>query len=186
MAPWTKDRLAQHVESGAAVDFLFFWGHTPKQPPQIDASCLSQWFARPFTVGGVTYPSAEHFMMAEKARLFADEGAEARILAVASPAEVKAIGREVNGYNDAAWAAARFDAVVRGNVGKFGEHPDLRAFLLGTGERVLVEAAPRDQVWGIGLGASNPMARQPLQWRGQNLLGFALMEVRRLAREQPA
>jgi ribA/ribD-fused uncharacterized protein len=51
-------------------------------------------------------------------------------------------------------------------------------FLLGTGEQVLVEASPRDVVWGIGLGASNPAARDPRRWRGKNLLGFALMEAR--------
>jgi ribA/ribD-fused uncharacterized protein len=68
--------------------------------------------------------------------------------------------------------------VTRGNVAKFGQHEDLRAFLLATDERVLVEASPRDAVWGIGLGASNPDARIPERWRGRNLLGFALMEAR--------
>jgi hypothetical protein len=28
------------------------------------------------------------------------------------------------------------------------------------------------------MGASNPDARHPARWRGQNLLGFALMEAR--------
>jgi ribA/ribD-fused uncharacterized protein len=70
-------------------------------------------------------------------------------------------------------------AVVRGNVAKFGQNEELGAFLRGTGARVLVEASPRDQVWGIGLGASNPAARDPSRWRGRNLLGFALMAARK-------
>lgn len=175
---WTRDRLVRHVEAGAVVDYLFFWGHTPKVPGRVDASCLSQWFVRPFVVDGVTYASAEHFMMAEKARVFGDEEAVARVLAATSPADAKAIGREVRAYDDATWSRVRSEAVVRGNLGKFGENDDLRAFLLGTGSRVIVEASPDDRIWGIGIGATDPDARAPARWRGQNLLGFALMEVR--------
>ena len=166
------------MASGLSVKFLFFWGHTPKREGAVDASCLSQWFPRAFVVDGVRYATAEHFMMASKAKLFADEEAFARILRAPSPADAKAVGRSVRNYDDDAWARARFDAVVRGNVAKFGQHADLRAFLVATVDRVLVEASPRDTIWGIGLGASNPDARDPNQWRGLNLLGFALMEAR--------
>jgi ribA/ribD-fused uncharacterized protein len=74
-------------------------------------------------------------------------------------------------------------AVVAGNVAKFGQHPELRQFLLGTGDRVLVEASPRDQIWGIGMSASNELATSPGHWRGLNLLGFALMQARQQLRE---
>jgi ribA/ribD-fused uncharacterized protein len=128
------------------------WGHTPKSPPVVDASCLSQWFAAfPFVVDGARYATAEHYMMAEKARLFGDDEALARVLASTTPAEAKAIGRTVRGYDDAKWAAVRGAAVVRGNVAKFGQHPALSAFLRSTHERVLVEAAPRDVVWASAL-----------------------------------
>ena len=65
---------------------------------------------------------------------------------------------------------------------KFGQHPALREFLLGTGDRVLVEASPMDRVWGIGLAADDERAADPARWRGLNLLGFALMEARGCAR----
>lgn len=183
----TREELIEHLERGGTADYFFFWGHTPEVEGAVDASCLSQWFPRAFTDGGVRYSSAEHFMMAEKARLFRDAEALARILASKSPAEAKAIGREVRGFDAAAWDAACFEAVVRGNVAKFGEHADLGAFLRGTRHRVLVEAAPRDCIWGIGMGASNENARIPARWRGRNLLGFALMEARaRLAARQSA
>ncbi len=178
MSPWTRTLLVEALDAGKAVEFLFFWGHTPKQPGKIDSSCLSQWFPRAFSAGGVTYSSAEHFMMAEKARLFGDEVALARVLAAPSAAEAKAIGREVRCYDDSRWASARFSAVTRGSIAKFSEDDDLRSFLLGTGDAVLVEASPRDQVWGIGLGAANANALDPRKWRGENLLGFALMEAR--------
>jgi ribA/ribD-fused uncharacterized protein len=175
---WTRERLVDHIAHDGSVEFLFFWGHTPRQEGAVDASCLSQWFPRPFESNGVVYKTAEHFMMAEKARVFGDDDAFARVLAAASPAEAKAVGRTVRGYVDATWEEARFAAVVRGNVAKFGQNADLRRFLCATGDRVIVEASPRDRVWGIGMGASNPDARNPLRWRGRNLLGFALMEAR--------
>ena len=182
---WTREELAARVAGGEAFDFLFFWGHTPKEPGAVDASCLSQWFPSPFVIDGVQYATAEHYMMAEKARLFRDDEALARVLAAPDPAAAKAVGRAVRGYDDAAWEKARGAAVVRGNVAKFGQAAALGAFLLGTGERVLVEASPRDTVWGIGLGAANPKAREPGQWRGRNLLGFALMEARSILRRGP-
>jgi ribA/ribD-fused uncharacterized protein len=181
---WTREQLAAHLAGGASVDFLFFWGHTPKRPGVVDAACLSQWFDRAFDVDGVRYATAEHFMMAAKARLFGDAAALARVLASRTPADAKAIGREVRDYDDAAWERARVDAVVRGNVAKFAQHEDLRRFLVGTRELVLVEASPRDTIWGIGLGASNPKARDPARWRGRNLLGFALMEARAIIQAQ--
>lgn len=174
----TREILIAHLEQGGAARFLFFWGHTPKEAGRIDAACLSQWAPHGFELAGVRYATAEHFMMAEKARLFGDAEALAAILAAPSPADAKSLGRAVRGYDDRAWATARLEAVVRGNVAKFGQDEALRAFLDATEDRVLVEASPRDRIWGIGMGASNPAARDPRTWRGQNLLGFALMEAR--------
>jgi ribA/ribD-fused uncharacterized protein len=68
--------------------------------------------------------------------------------------------------------------VVTGNLAKFGQHPELRDFLLGTGTRVLVEASPLDRIWGSGLAADNAHATAAAHWPGLDLLGFALMEVR--------
>jgi ribA/ribD-fused uncharacterized protein len=90
----------------------------------------------------------------------------------------KALGREVRGFDEQRWAERRFGIVVDANMAKFGQHPELREFLLGTGDRVIVEASPRDRVWGIGLAAGDDRAQSPDQWLGLNLLGFALMETR--------
>ena len=125
-------------------------------------------------------------MMAAKARLFGDRAALARILEAPGPAEAKKIGREVRGYEDARWSAARFDAVVEANVAKFSQAAPLGDFLLSTGERILVEASPRDAIWGIGMAASDAHASDPRRWRGQNLLGFALVEVRERLRASRA
>ncbi|RMI30207.1 NADAR family protein [Nocardia stercoris] len=161
-----------------------FWGHQPQRDGSIGSGALSQWWPCRFELDGVEYASAEQWMMAAKARLFGDEAAVAPILAARTPAEAKALGRKVRGFDENRWAAECFELVVRGNVAKFGQDSALRDYLLGTGQRVLVEASPRDRIWGIGLSATDPAATDPGQWRGSNLLGFALMEARqRLAAE---
>lgn len=120
--------------------------------------------------------------MAEKARLFQDDEMLEKILLAQSPAQAKKFGRQVRGFDQAAWEGKRLEIVVQGNLHKFNQHPDLKNFLLNTKQRVLVEASPRDTIWGIGLSAKNERAAVPAQWRGKNLLGFALMEVRDLLR----
>ncbi|KOX14042.1 NADAR family protein [Nocardiopsis sp. NRRL B-16309] len=159
--------------------FLLFWGHRPPASGGVSASCLSQWWPAGFTVDGVDYATAEHYMMAGKARLFGDAETAERIVAAGHPRDAKTLGRQVRGFDQRTWEDARFEIVVRGSVAKFGQNPELCDFLLGTARRVLVEASPRDRVWGIGLSARDENAEKPEAWRGSNLLGFALMEARR-------
>ncbi|NML67757.1 NADAR family protein [Hymenobacter sp. RP-2-7] len=161
-----------------APKYLFFWGHTPKQPGIVDKSCFSQWFPAAFEVAGETYPTAEHWMMTEKARLFEDEAVRQRILGARHPHEAKKLGRLVQGFEPARWDEVKFNLVVAGNFYKFSQHAELRDYLVATGDRVLVEASPMDAIWGIGLAADHPDAARPASWPGENLLGFALMAVR--------
>ena len=174
----SREELAGLMAAGARPKWLMFWGHQPERDGSVGAGSLSQWWPSRFTVEGDEYATAEHWMMAGKARLFGDEDAVAPILAARTPAEAKNLGRLVRGFDDERWKAARFELVVAGNVAKFGQDPALRRYLLGTANRVLVEASPRDQIWGIGIGAANERAVDPARWRGRNLLGFALMEAR--------
>lgn len=176
--PYDRPSLAAQMADGLVPDFLFFWGHTPKRAGAVGKECFSQWYPSRFEVLGQVFATAEHWMMHGKARLFGDEDAARQILESTDPADVKAIGRAVRNYDDSRWEAARFDVVVEGNIAKFSQNAALRDGLLRTGDRVLVEAAPRDTIWGIGLGAENPRARDPRAWRGRNLLGFALMKAR--------
>lgn len=176
--PHDLNHLLARVAAGEHFGYICFWGHQPAKNGHIGKSCLSQWFDAAFDLDGVRYATAEHFMMAQKARHFGDEATHARVLAAATPAEAKQLGRQVAGFDDVQWQAVRFDVAVRGNVGKFGQNAALRAFLLGTGDQVLVEASPVDAVWGIGLAATDATATRPEAWRGLNLLGFALMVAR--------
>ncbi len=68
--------------------------------------------------------------------------------------------------------------MVEGNLAKFSQISGRRDYLLSTAPKVLVEASATDLIWGIGLAASDEATATPNSWRGENLLGFALMDVR--------
>lgn len=174
-----EERRAEVVRAeltGARPKFLFFW---KERVPAggVGPGSLSQFCPAPFVVDGVTFRTAEHWMMAEKARLFHDDEAVEHILKAATPQAAKAAGRAVRGFSEDRWAAARYQIVVAGNLAKFSQHEDLGRFLT-SGDRVLVEASPLDRIWGIGLAEDDKRAMSPSRWPGLNLLGFALMEVR--------
>lgn len=179
------ETLLAEVEKGFRPEYLFFWGHRPRADGQIGKQCLSQWWMAPFTVGGIVYATAEHYMMAEKARLFGDDVARERVLAAPRPEDAKKLGRTVAGFDEAVWIAHRFAIIVRGNEAKFGQNAELGSYLSSTRGHILVEASPEDRIWGIGLAEKDADAGNPKKWRGLNLLGFALMEVRERLRGLP-
>lgn len=174
----SKEELIIYLAHKDSVKYLFFWGHKRPQDGSVEKTCMSQWYEADFDIDGIHYPTAEHYMMSEKARLFSDDGALQKILVSKTPAEAKKLGRTVQGYEETIWCEHRNDIVVRGNYAKFSQNNTLKKFLLNTHNRILVEASPRDRIWGIGMGASNPDAENPAKWRGLNLLGFALMQAR--------
>lgn len=176
--------LCEYIRRGGQPRMIQFWGHQAAKDGSIKKTCFSQWYDAGFEIDGIRYPTAEHYMMAEKARLFLDAAALDRILQSGNPAVAKAAGRQVLGFDEEVWCAKRWDIVVKANYAKFSQNAALRDFLLGTGEHVLVEASPVDQVWGTGVAADSPHAKNPEEWTGLNLLGFALMEVRSQLRER--
>lgn len=151
--------------------FVFFWGGE-----------FSQWFPSKFTVAGKEYSCAEQWMMAEKARAFNDWETLDKILTAKEPRVMKGYGRLVKNYDDEVWSKIRYQVVVKGNLAKFTQNEPLKKILLDTAERDIVEASPHDTIWGIGLGEWNEEILDKSKWRGQNLLGKALMEVRDIIR----
>lgn len=95
-----------------------------------------------------------------------------------NPKEIKVLGRQVKNFDENIWKKNRYSIILNGNYAKFMQNEDLRLFLISTKDSILVEASPYDKIWGIGMSANNENIENPLLWRGLNLLGFALMEVR--------
>jgi len=174
---WLLNEFRHHPDT---LKYTFFWGHTQKRANVPDDACFSQWFPAPFSVDGVLYKTAEHWMMAGKARLFNDDVMLQAILNADKPGQAKAFGRKVKGFDQETWMQSAAAIVVKGNVEKFSQHPPLKQHLMNTGYKILVEASPVDFIWGIGLAKDHKNIMNPEQWRGLNLLGFALMEARDL------
>lgn len=101
-----------------------------------------------------------------------------QILSCSNPSKIKALGQKVRNFDEIVWSKAKYAIVLNGNYQKFSQNPHLKKFLLQTNDKILVEASPYDAIWGIKMDESDAGAHNPLKWRGQNLLGFALMEVR--------
>lgn len=147
--------------------FTFFYG-----------GVFSQWYASTFVIDGITYCTAEQFMMAEKARMFGDDFALAKIMSTKYPKEQKAWGRKVRGFDADKWNAGARPVVFRGNVAKFSQNNDYRKIMMDTDGTTLVEASPKDIIWGVGLDASDPRIQDRTTWLGTNWLGEELTRVR--------
>ncbi|PVH87398.1 DUF1768-domain-containing protein [Cadophora sp. DSE1049] len=188
MAPSKRPSTAPSV-STEEDSAIYFW-----REYESPYSYLSQWYPSPFTVPstGVTYTTAEQYMMHQKAILFSDSEIALKILASTSPREQKSLGRQVSDFDDKVWKENRERIVEEASYWKFkvgkdegvlkGEGVSLRDRLLGTGEREVVEASPRDRIWGVGFGEKNAGKRRA-DW-GLNLLGKALMDARKKLREE--
>lgn len=173
---YTIQNIKEKFQKKQRIKFLFFWGHTAKG--EITKSCFSQWFTGAFEENGIVYKTAEHYMMAGKARLFKDAETLEKILKAASPNQVKSLGRKVKNFDPKLWNEHKYEIVRQGNLLKFSQNKKYKDFLLSTGDKILVEASPYDTIWGIGMLETDSRAENPLLWNGENLLGFALMEVR--------
>lgn len=175
---YSLDDLQKDFQSGKKIKYLFFWGHQPSADGSITKSCLSQWWMSSFTIETNTYCCMEQYMMAEKARIFKDEDMLKEILQSKNPKQIKELGRKVRNFDEKVWENKRYSIIFNGNYAKFFQNEELRKFLISTKDHVLVEASPYDKIWGIGMSANDKNIENPLEWKGLNLLGFALMEVR--------
>lgn len=178
---YTLQNTIEKFQKKENPEFLFFWGHTVKE--EITKACFSQWFPFQFEENGIEYQTAEHYMMAGKAKLFNDNEILEEILKSESPNQAKNLGRKVKNFDPKLWDEQKYEIVKRGNFLKFSQNQKFKDFLLSTNDKILVEASPYDTIWGIGMLETDPKAQNPLQWNGENLLGFALMEIRDLLKE---
>ncbi len=173
-------------------NYVFFWRITSQY------GWASQWYYSPFKARiqfevdsriidsetDYEFPTCEHWMMASKALLFDDKEVFQRVIDsdATDMTAVKRLGREVRGFDEKVWKAAREVIVYQGNLEKFRQNEELKKELLETGEKIIVEASPRDRIWGVGYGEKRALEVKG-NW-GLNLLGKALEEVRSTLRKE--
>ncbi len=175
---YSVEQIRKVFSEEKKLEYTLFWKQYPSSDGSITKSCLSQWWKSDFWSVAHTYCCMEQFMMANKAALFDDEEIREQILQCSDPKQIKTLGRKVRNFDETVWDEVKYSIILNGNYLKFTQNPRLRDFLLSTGDSVIVEASPYDGIWGIKMGQTNEYVRNPLEWKGQNLLGFALMEVR--------
>ena len=140
---------------------------------------LSNWYSSVFYVDGIQFTSVEQFIMYKKAATFEDWEHAALILETDSPDEIKRLGREVRGYVDHIWAGKRQLVLYEGLTAKFQQDTKLKKKLLATGDAVIVECSENDKIWGNGISLYDELRFNPKEWRGLNILGYTLMQVRK-------
>lgn len=147
---------------------IFFWG-----------SELSNWYYCTFKYKGHTFENSEQAFMWEKALYFNDIESAELILNEPDPSKNKALGRKVKNFDEFEWMKVSFSVMINVNVAKWSSDEKLKELLLSTDPKVLVEASPYDKIWGIGLHWEDDLVLDENNWKGMNLLGNALMEVRK-------
>ena len=165
------------IISGQEVDAFFF--HKPDEPN----GYLSNWYPSPFELDDMHFTSVEQYIMYRKCMAFGDKASAKAVMATEDVAKQQAIGRNATGYIETVWAGMRQMIAFRGLMAKFAQNADLRQQLLDTGDAYLVECAKSDKVWACGIRLSDDKRFDAAKWTGENILGFALMEVRERLRK---
>jgi len=168
------ERLLSAARSDRAIGVVLLWKDTQ------DNGYLSNWSKSPFVLDGVAYNCVEQWIMSSKARACGDESTREQIMRIANPSRQKALGRSLDKKAvDRCWKLKqKWENQLRGVRAKFQQNEELAFRLLQTGQKPIAEASPSDQIYGIGLAPSNALAQDPANWKGLNLLGKALMQVR--------
>lgn len=178
---WNNERKAKYSVQkiiNSKSKFVMFWGHTTASFGNIGNNVFSQWWKQNFLEETVNYNCMEQYMMSKKALLFDDKEVNDMIMNESNPKRIKALGRNVRNFDEALWDELKYTIVLNGNWRKFSQNKDLRDYLISTKDKILVEASPYDNIWGIGMSAQDEHADCADKWKGTNLLGFALTEVR--------
>lgn len=146
--------------------------------PDKENGYLSNWYPSSFTSDQISFSSMEQFMMYRKAICFCDNETAVQILKTDDVVQIKELGRSVSEYNDNYWNGVRQITIYEGLLAKFTQNQKLKEQLKATGDAILAECAVKDCIWGIGLSMNDPNRLDQTKWKGQNLLGYALMMVR--------
>lgn len=140
---------------------------------------LSNWYPAEFVYAGKKYAHVEQFMMYQKAMTFRQYDLADKIMNTKDPHICKRLARTpFDNWDGDLWDKIRYEVVRRGIKAKFFQNKDLLSELLGTDYALLAECSEKDLIWGIGKDISDKDRLDTNKWRGQNLLGKVLMDVR--------
>lgn len=179
---WRQIKLPQYsvnnllsMEDIELAAYVFF---AEAEQGEINASCMNMKYIAPFDVGEDHYVSAEHYYLAEKAKIAGDFKSRELIKKATEPAEFRMLEREIENLNPVTWDEVKYAIALVGNYHKFWNNMALKKYLMTTEQKILAYTDSEDLIWGTGLDIDHEDAEDPSKWPGQNLLGFAIMELR--------
>lgn len=190
---YTKEWLINEEKEGKTFKYRGFWGN--KNDSELEKS-FSNFYKSKFEAilyngESFVFECNEQYFMYRKALEFKDYKIISKILVPGlKSSDYKDLGRMVQNYSDEIWNSVRYQAMVDGLMMKFSQNQKLKNYILSTNNELLVEASPSDVIWGCGFAKKDRQGkplkqwRTPSTWKGENLLGFALMEVRDNLRNQ--
>ena len=155
----------------------FFFFNNPNCMSE-EESMLSIWWPCKIHIEGTVYNSVGQYMQAEKARIFGDLATRNKIIAASDKYDILRLGKSIFGYDERRWRNVCYAVAVCGNFYKFSEDVNCKEALLSTKNLILVKDSDYDTFWGVGCSRKNPQIKNPGNWKGKNMLGFALMKVR--------
>lgn len=175
--PYQKEIITEKIEIKKEVEDttlpVLFWRDTDSN------GYLSNWKKTPFVLNDVHFNSVEQSLMYHKAMYAEQMDIAQQILGTPSPQKQKKLGRQVNDFlKGGIWRRKRTVVLYNSLWAKFTQNPELGICLKKTYPRRIGEASPSDTLYGIGLAPSNDLAQDPKCWKGNNLLGKALEQVR--------
>eukprot|EP00811_Abedinium_folium_P005688 NODE_15236_length_1061_cov_7.375803.p1 GENE.NODE_15236_length_1061_cov_7.375803~~NODE_15236_length_1061_cov_7.375803.p1 ORF type:complete len:262 (-),score=57.35 NODE_15236_length_1061_cov_7.375803:209-994(-) len=185
------------------VDVLGFYGHSEDAGPRAIFSNFYDQSRCPFEFEvpvelfafevrpadrRVMCACSEMAIMLCKAAVMGDMGRYRHISTMcgARPGAIKKQGRLVARFDDELWQRVVCSIAYEIVYQKFKKTPELQPVLLETGNKLMAEATRSDANWGIGIGIGRPGMDTPSAWKGSNILGWALMEVREALRRETA
>ncbi|XP_045158905.2 protein starmaker-like [Mercenaria mercenaria] len=167
--PPTEAGSSSEKSKAKKEEFEFFFGNK---------FIFSQFHPAKFTVDEITYNCMEQYMHHQKAVTFKDNVRAYEIMRTTDPKQQKKLGRQVTPFDKGVWGQKCVAVVMKGSLAKYRQNLEMKKALFASYPKTLVEASPRDRLWGIGLGRNNIKAQDRATWRGKNLLGDTLTKVR--------
>ena len=141
-------------------------------------SALSNHYPCNFVREGKQYSSMEKYLFVRLAKLFKDDDLEKRLTKLNNPVEIKGLGKKIKNYNKDIWRGEIESILYDGLMAKFSQNQTLKEILLATKDTIIVEANKFDTVYGVGLSLGDPELWNENLWKGDNLMGKALVQVR--------
>lgn len=131
-------------------------------------NCFSNFSPHSFELDGLWWPTSEHYFQAQK---FVGTHYLEVIRQAPTPLAAAQLGQDRARPLRQGWRQIKEEIMFNCVLHKFQIHADIRAILLSTGNRLIVEDWPHDYYWSCGADMS-----------GKNRMGYILMRVRETLR----